>query len=111
MDMNIVTAAAPTIFQSLAPSAKLLAMTLLGLAGSMPNQAFIEHAVAEQPLVVKYLPAVKPLLPTLIASGLGLVAAHFGVDLGACVAMVASMSVGTHMVNASDKLAADAKAQ
>lgn len=111
MDMTIVNAAAPTIFQSLAPAAKLLTMTLLGLSGSMPLQAFIEHGLAEKPWMVRFLPALKPLLPTLIASGLGAVAAHFGTDLGACTAMVASMSVGAHLVNASDKLAADAKAQ
>ncbi len=84
--------------------------TSLGLALSMPMQSFIEHAIAEKPWMNTWAKSFKPLLPVVLPMIASWGVSHFGISPTAALAFFGSLTAGTHLVNASDALAADAKA-
>ncbi len=82
--------------------------TSLGLALSMPMQSFIEHAIAEKPWMNTWAKSFKPLLPVVLPMIVSWGVSHFGISPTAALAFFGSLTAGTHLVNASDTLAADA---
>jgi len=97
----------PQLAALMAQALHFTIFSILGVLLAPAAQATIEHNLAETNVVNKWLPGLKPWLPSLLSAGLAWVAHQFGVDPAAAVAMAASMSAGTHVVNASS-LAADA---
>lgn len=97
-----------TIDPTQVQSFHLALMALLGLAFSMPLQAFVEHALAEKPWMNGALKPFKALLPSLITGVLGFIATKLGVSPADALAVAAALTGGAHVVNATS-LAADAR--
>lgn len=98
-------ALAPLLIQTL----HMALLAVLGVLLAPAAQATIEHNLAETSFVNKWLPGLKPWLPTLLSSGLAWIAHQLGADPASTVAMAASMSAGTHLVNASSLAAETVK--
>ncbi len=82
--------------------------SLLGAAFGMPMQSFIEHAIAEKPWMNTWAKSFKPLLPVVLPLAAGFLVSRFGVSPTAALSFVGTLTTTTHLVNASDALAADA---
>ncbi len=83
-----------------------LIATLVGLALSQTVQASIEHNLATK----RWMPqGFKPVLPVLISALLGYIATIFGVSPTDATTGAGSLTLFTHLVNSSPKLASVGK--
>lgn len=76
---------------------------VFGILLAPANQAIIEHTLANK----AWMPtALKALLPSLISTGLALLAVKFGINPADAIAAAAALAGSTHVVNETH-LAAD----